>query len=113
VRDGETFTLTAGPDGLVREYRSRYVILATGNMNHPRRLDVPGEDLPHVSHSFAGVHRYFRRRLLVVGGRNSAVEAAIRCWRAGADVTISYRGARLEKKKLNSRYHLEISILTD
>jgi thioredoxin reductase (NADPH) len=112
-RTSDGFVLTAGPEGLVREYRSRYVVLATGNMNRPRRLGVPGENLPHVAHRFTDVHRYFRRRLLVVGGRNSAVEAAIRCWRAGAEVTVSYRGPRFEKKKLNSRYHLEISILTD
>ena len=111
-RDGAGgFVLTAGPEGAEDEYRCRYLVLATGNMGRPRRLGVPGEDLPNVAHRFAGPHRYFRRRLLVVGGRNSAVEAAIRCWRSGAEVAVSYRGPRFEKKKLNSRYHLEIGIL--
>jgi thioredoxin reductase (NADPH) len=67
------------------------VVLATGGMAGPRRLNIPGEDLPHVSHYFPGPHTYFRTRLLVVGGRNSALEAALRCWRAGAEVSISYR----------------------
>ncbi|MBW7881638.1 MAG: NAD(P)-binding domain-containing protein [Caldilineaceae bacterium] len=74
-----------------RRYRSRRVVLAIGDMHFPNRLQIPGEDLPHVSHYFRDPHDYFRRRLLVVGGKNSAVEAALRCWRAGAEVTISYR----------------------
>ena len=78
----------AGP----RTYACRYVVMATGGMAAPRLLNIPGEDLPHVTHYFPGPHPYFRTRLLIVGGRNSAVEAALRCWRAGAgDVAISYR----------------------
>lgn len=77
-----------------RRYRVRYVVLATGGMAGPRRLHIPGEDLPHVSHYFPGPHPYFRTRLLIVGGRNSAAEAALRCWRAGAaEVALSYRRA--------------------
>ena len=72
------------------------VILAIGDMHRPRLLGIAGEDLPHVSHYFADPHLYFRRRVLVVGGRNSAIEAAIRCVRVGADVTLSYRGADLD-----------------
>lgn len=72
-------------------YRARHVVLAIGDMHVPRRLDIPGEGLPHVSHYFDEPHRYFRRRLLVVGGRNSAVEAAIRCHRGGAAVALCYR----------------------
>ncbi|HEV7919580.1 MAG TPA: NAD(P)-binding domain-containing protein [Thermoanaerobaculia bacterium] len=69
------------------------VILAIGDMHRPRLLGVPGEELPHVSHYFADPHLYFRRRVLIVGGRNSAVEAAIRCVRVGAaEVALSYRG---------------------
>ena len=71
---------------------ARKVVVAIGDMHHPRRLDIPGENLPHVSHYFDDPHRYFRKKLVIVGGRNSAVEAAIRCQRIGADVTLSYRG---------------------
>src|SRR5213075_1312928 len=60
-------------------------------MHSPRLLNVPGEELPHVSHYLGEPHTYFGKRLLIVGGRNSSVEAAVRCQRAGADVTLSYR----------------------
>jgi thioredoxin reductase (NADPH) len=73
--------------------RADIIVLAIGAFHAPRMLDIPGEDLPHVSHYFGDPHAYFQRRLLVVGGRNSSVETAVRCQRAGADVTISYRRA--------------------
>lgn len=72
-------------------YYARRVVIAKGDMDQPNRLGLPGEDLPHVSHYFTDPHFYFRRKLLIIGGRNSAVEAALRCWRAGAEVAISYR----------------------
>jgi len=74
-----------------RTYHADEVILASGGMASPNRLGIPGEDLPHVSHYFGNPHQYFRQRLLIVGGRNSAAEAALRCWRIGAQVAISYR----------------------
>jgi thioredoxin reductase (NADPH) len=79
-----------------RRYHCWNIVLATGDMHAPNRLGIPGEDLPHVSHYFRDPHLYFRKRLLVVGGRNSAVEAALRCWRAGSQVTISYRRAEFD-----------------
>lgn len=72
-------------------YEVSEIVLAIGAMHRPKLLNVPGEDLPHVSHYFRDPHTYFRKKLLIVGGRNSAVEAAVRCQRAGAEVTISYR----------------------
>ncbi len=77
-------------------YLSRHVVLAVGDMHHPQMLHIPGEELPHVSHYFDEPNVFFGRRLLVVGGRNSAVEAAMRCHRAGAQVTLSYRGANFD-----------------
>jgi thioredoxin reductase (NADPH) len=67
-------------------------------MHRPRPVACPGEDLPHVSHELGEVHRYFRRRVVIVGGRNSAVEAAIRLYRVGADVSLSYRRAEFSRK---------------
>jgi thioredoxin reductase (NADPH) len=110
----ETFervtSITKGDDGRFdamsvraageRHWRARYVILAIGDMHRPRRIDVPGEDLPHVSHYFGDPHQYFRRRVLIVGGQNSAVEAAIRCHRVGAQVTVSYRGSAFDEKRI-------------
>ncbi len=106
------FTVTTDRRGTEARYRARRIVLATGDMNRPRRIGIPGEDLPHVSHRFADPHPYFRQRLLIVGGRNSAVEAALRCFRMGATVAISYRRPTFEKTHLYSRYHLEIGILT-
>jgi len=67
------------------------VVLAIGNMHRPRMLGVPGEELPFVSHYLGDPHRYYGRRVLIVGGKNSAVEAAIRLHRVGARVTICHR----------------------
>jgi thioredoxin reductase (NADPH) len=89
--DGGFDLLTESLRGEQR-YRVDRVVLAIGAMHAPRMLGIPGEELPHVSHYFVDPHTYFAKKLLIVGGRNSAVEAAVRCQRAGADVTISYRG---------------------
>ena len=75
-----------------KSYQAKHVVLATGGMAGPRMVNIPGEDLPHVSHYFPGPHHYFRTKILIVGGRNSAAEAALRCWRVGAtDIALSYR----------------------
>jgi thioredoxin reductase (NADPH) len=81
-------------------YQVEKIVLATGGTERPRRLKVPGEDLPHVSPYFSDPHTYFRKRLLIVGGRNSAVEAAIRCHRAGANVALSYRREKLDSTSI-------------
>lgn len=81
-----------------RTYLAASLVLAIGGMHSPRSLIVAGEDLPHVSHYLKEPHVYFRRRVLVVGGRNSAVEAVLRCYRVGARVALSYRGAELEAR---------------
>ena len=99
-REGDGFRLRTRPLRGEREYRARRVVLTTGGMARPRLLGIPGEDLPHVSHYFPGPHAYFRTRLLVVGGRNSALESALRSWRAGAAVTVSYRRPAFDYENL-------------
>jgi thioredoxin reductase (NADPH) len=90
LRGGGFELVTRALDGEHR-YRVEHVVLAIGAFHAPRLLDIPGEDLAHVSHYFHDPHTYFAKKLLIVGGRNSSVEAAVRCQRAGADVTLSYR----------------------
>ncbi len=91
-KDGEGFVLKTKRWEKETQYRARKLVLATGGTERPRRLGVPGEELGHVSHYFNDPHRYFRKNLLIVGGANSAVEAALRSYHAGAHVAISYRG---------------------
>lgn len=74
------------------EVRAERLILATGYYDHPNRLGVPGEDLPHVSHYFDEPHSSYDRDVVVIGGKNSAAEAALELFRAGARVTLVYRG---------------------
>jgi thioredoxin reductase (NADPH) len=105
------FELTTRPAAGQKRYRCNKLILATGGTDHPRRLNVPGEDLPHVSHYFTDPHQYFRKRLLIVGGKNSAVEAALRCHNAGAHVSISYRRDRLPEKSIKYWLLPEINTL--
>ncbi len=84
-----------GGDPLARTRRARCVVLATGTYDQPNALGIPGEDLPHVSHYFDEPHPYHRLRVVVVGGSNSAAEAALALFRAGASVTLVHRRERL------------------
>jgi thioredoxin reductase (NADPH) len=73
------------------------LVLATGYFDHPNRLDVPGEGLPHVHHYFDEAHLSYGLDVVVIGGKNSAVEAALQLFRAGARTTIVYRGTEWPK----------------
>lgn len=72
------------------------LVLATGYFDHPNRLDVPGEDLPHVSHYAAEAHGLAGLDVVIVGAKNSAVELALNGFRAGARITVVHRGAELK-----------------
>jgi thioredoxin reductase (NADPH) len=77
--------------GVQRVRHARAVVLAIGYYDLPNYLGVPGEDLPHVSHYFVDPHPFYRQRVVVVGGKNSAAEAALELYRAGAHVTLVHR----------------------
>lgn len=81
--------------GVRRVRRARAVILAMGYYDAPNYLQVPGEDLPHVRHYYDEPHPYYRQRVVIVGGKNSAAEAALDLYRNGAQVTLVHRGAAL------------------
>lgn len=92
-RDDGRFTVTLRRrDGSTEALESAAVVVACGAYENPRRLGVPGEDLSKVFHHFTEPHPFVGQRVLVVGGRNSAIETALLLWRAGADVSLSYRG---------------------
>lgn len=78
--------------------RASRVVVATGYFGSPNRLGVPGEDLPHVAYVYREGHEAFQRRAVVVGGGNSAAEAALDLWRSGADVTLVHFGPTFDKK---------------
>jgi thioredoxin reductase (NADPH) len=73
-------------------YRCRKLVFATGYFDNPNLLSVPGEDLPKVSHYYTDPHPYHRKKVAVVGGKNSAAIAALELFRGGAEVTLIHRG---------------------
>lgn len=107
-REGDTFELRTQSMRGSHMVHARRIVLATGGTVRPRRLNIPGEDLPHVSHFMEEPHKYFRQRVLIVGGRNSAVEAALRLHQVGARVTLSYRGGEFDAKSIKYWLYPEI-----
>src|SRR5579872_6481067 len=85
---GNGFEVTSDRD----TYHARYVIIATGFYDIPYLIDVPGEDLPKVTHYYKEPHFYAMQKVVVVGASNSAVDAALETWRKGATVTMVIRG---------------------
>ncbi|MBD0383040.1 YpdA family putative bacillithiol disulfide reductase [Paenibacillus sedimenti] len=73
-------------------YTARYVVVATGYFDHPNMLGIPGEELPKVTHYYKEAHPYSGTKVAIIGGNNSAVDAAMDLLRVGAEVTVVYRG---------------------
>ena len=95
-RDSGLFTVTTGESAI----QARFVVLALGRRGTPRKLNVPGEELPKVMYKLIDAESYNDQRILVVGGGDSAVEAAIGLARqSGNEVTLSYRKDRLVRIK--------------
>ena len=76
--------------------RTKAVALATGYFHNPRRLQVEGEDQPWVSYRYREPYAHFGQQVVVVGGGNSAAEAALELWRNGVVVTLVHRGEALK-----------------
>lgn len=94
----DDFTLdTRAILGGARTCRARNVVVATGYYEMPNRLDVPGAGLPKVTHYFKEPFPYFDQDLVVIGGGNSAADAALTCWREGARVTLVHLFDELDK----------------
>ncbi|RDE31627.1 YpdA family putative bacillithiol disulfide reductase [Parageobacillus thermoglucosidasius] len=75
------------------QYRAEYVIVATGYYDNPNYMNIPGEYLPKVTHYFKEAHPYYNTDCVVIGGKNSSVDAALELVKAGARVTVLYRGS--------------------
>lgn len=89
----QTETLQGG----VRKWKAPHVIIATGYYDNPNRMGVPGESLPHVKHYFEEAHPHFNQQVVIIGGRNSAVDAALALEQVNAQVTVLYRGQEYSK----------------
>ncbi len=79
-------------------YLSKNVVIATGFYDLPNLLNVPGEELGKVSHYYKDPHFYAGQKLAVIGASNSSIDAALECWRKGAEVSLIIRGAEVGKR---------------
>ena len=125
VREGETFKVETNKD----TYLSTNVIIATGFYDLPNLLNIPGEGLPKISHYYKDPHYYSGQQLAVIGASNSAVDAALECWRKGASVTMIVRGPeigqrvkywvrpdiinRIEEGSITAYFESEVTEITD
>ena len=79
-------------------YNSTNLVLATGFYDLPKTLDIPGEDLPKVSHYYNNPHYYASQKLAIIGASNSAIDAALECYRKGSEVTLIIRGPEVGQR---------------
>jgi thioredoxin reductase (NADPH) len=93
--DGNFTLVTRTIKGNEPKYTSKKVVIATGYYDLPNEMGVPGEGLPHVSHYYTEPHEFWGQDVVVVGGRNSAAEAALDLYRNGARVTLVHRNGDL------------------
>jgi len=90
-QDGNFTVVTKTEKGTEERYSSKKIAVATGYYDLPNELGVPGEELPHVSHYYTEPHEFWNQDVVVVGGKNSAAEAALDLFRNGARVTLVHR----------------------
>ncbi|MGX5688978.1 YpdA family putative bacillithiol disulfide reductase [Arcticibacter tournemirensis] len=79
-------------------YFAKNIIVATGFYDVPVKLDIPGEDLPKVSHYYKDPHYYAMQRVAVIGAGNSAVDAALETYRKSAEVTMIVKGDEIDSR---------------
>ncbi|WP_026953154.1 YpdA family putative bacillithiol disulfide reductase [Algoriphagus mannitolivorans] len=104
VKSGDEFEIKTSKS----TYRSRKLVLATGFYDLPNLMDVPGEELPKVLHYYKEPWPFIAQKVLVVGGANSAVDAALECWRKGAEVSIVLLGDEVDE---NVKYWVRPDIM--
>ncbi|UCZ54746.1 YpdA family putative bacillithiol disulfide reductase [Bacillus shivajii] len=80
-----------------REYKASHIIVATGYYDSPNMMGIKGEELPHVFHYFKEAHPFYNQEVAIIGGKNSAVDAALELEKVGANVSVFYRGSEYSK----------------
>ncbi|HYW33018.1 MAG TPA: YpdA family putative bacillithiol disulfide reductase [Gemmatimonas sp.] len=119
---------TTARSGRTAVTRARAIVVATGYFGRPNRLGVPGEELPHVRHGYVDGHYAWKQQVVVVGGGNSAVDAALDMYRSGGHVTMVHFGesldanvkpwvrpeieARLREGKIRALYQSRVTAIT-
>ncbi|SMC32708.1 YpdA family putative bacillithiol disulfide reductase [Cellulophaga tyrosinoxydans] len=88
------FEITTSKD----TYKGINVIIATGFYDIPNKLNIPGENLAKVSHYYNDPHFYAQQKIAVVGASNSAIDAALECYRKGAEVSLIIRGSEVGQR---------------
>ena len=107
TREGDAFRVSTG----AMTYLARRVVLAMGRRGTPRRLGVPGEELDKVFYDIAEMEDFARRRVLVVGGGDSAIESALGLAnQAGTSVTLSYRGEGFSRLKERNQQKIDAAM---
>jgi len=110
-------------------YRTRNVVVATGQYDTPNLMNIPGETLDKVSHYYSEPHPFYKKKVAVIGGKNSAVEAALDLFKHGAKVTLIHRGDdfgrsvkywilpdiknRVREKKIQARFNTVVKEIRD
>jgi thioredoxin reductase (NADPH) len=94
-RDGNFTVVTRTAEGTEEKYSTKKIVVATGYYDLPNMMSIPGEDLPHVSHYYTEPFAFWNQDVVVIGGKNSAAEAALDLYRSGARVTLVHRRADL------------------
>jgi thioredoxin reductase (NADPH) len=93
--DGNFTVLTHTEKGTEQRYTGKKISVATGYYDLPNIMSIPGEDLPHVSHYYTEPYEFWNQDVVVIGGKNSAAEAALDLYRNGARVTLVHRKPEL------------------
>ncbi len=93
--DNKFCVTTSGRHGEIHDYRARKIVIATGYYDLANLINVPGEDLDKVFHYYKEPHPYYDTDVVVIGGKNSAAEAALDLWRHGARVTLVHRHGQM------------------
>ncbi|MYL48442.1 YpdA family putative bacillithiol disulfide reductase [Halobacillus litoralis] len=84
-------------DGGGKSYRANQIVIATGYYDQPNYMNVKGEDLSKVMHYFKEGHPYYKKNVAIIGGKNSAADAALELEKSGAHITVLYRGEDYSK----------------